>query len=207
MPGTIIADRGRHRAALSEAEQRPAAASTRSCRSRRHQPADHLRAAAGADRRRPRSVDHRVRRRRLGRLPGVGVERRQHLCAGRHDLSRRAPGRVDRRAAAATPTRTRPTRCRSTWPRARAACCPARLADADNFVTLVLLRRRAGRRIETATLTAAYRYDLTYLRRGVYGTPINAHSGGAQLRALRPERPVAVPLPLSGAALSGRRST
>src|SRR6266850_482660 len=32
---------------------------------------------------------------------------------------------------------------------------------------------------KTATLTASHRYDLTYLRRGVYGTPIGAHSAGA----------------------------
>lgn len=51
-------------------------------------------------------------------------------------------------------------------------------ADADNLVTLCYCD---GELIsyETATLTAAYRYNLTYLRRGVYGTPIGAHSIGA----------------------------
>ncbi len=52
-------------------------------------------------------------------------------------------------------------------------------ADANNFVTLCYCD---GELIsyETATLTAAYKYNLgTLLRRGVYGTPIGAHSTGA----------------------------
>jgi hypothetical protein len=51
-------------------------------------------------------------------------------------------------------------------------------ADADNLVTLCYCD---GELIayETATLTAPYRYNLTYLRRGVYGTPIGAHAAGA----------------------------
>src|SRR5204862_408647 len=50
-------------------------------------------------------------------------------------------------------------------------------ADADAFVTLCLCD---GELIayQTATLTAAHQYELTYLRRGVYGTPIGAHSSG-----------------------------
>jgi hypothetical protein len=49
-------------------------------------------------------------------------------------------------------------------------------ADANNFVTLCYCD---GELIsyETATLTAAYKYNLTtLLRRGVYGTPIGAHA-------------------------------
>lgn len=51
-------------------------------------------------------------------------------------------------------------------------------ADADNLVTLCYVD---GELISyrTATLTAAYEYDLTYLRRGVYGTAVTAHSIGA----------------------------
>jgi hypothetical protein len=51
-------------------------------------------------------------------------------------------------------------------------------ADADTAITLCYCD---GELIsyETATLTAPYRYNLTYLRRGLYGTPISAHSAGA----------------------------
>jgi len=51
-------------------------------------------------------------------------------------------------------------------------------ADADNAITLCYCD---GELIsyETATLTAPYRYNLTYLRRGLYGTPIGAHAAGA----------------------------
>jgi hypothetical protein len=51
-------------------------------------------------------------------------------------------------------------------------------ADADNAITLCYCD---GELIsyETATLTAPYRYNLTYLRRGLYGTPILAHGAGA----------------------------
>lgn len=42
---------------------------------------------------------------------------------------------------------------------------------------------------ETATLTAAHRYDLTYLRRGAYGTPIGAHSVGASFARFGPNDP------------------
>src|SRR5579862_5256794 len=51
------------------------------------------------------------------------------------------------------------------------------MADADNFVTLCYCDGELVS-YQTATLTAAYRYDLTYLRRGAYGTPIGAHSSG-----------------------------
>ena len=48
-------------------------------------------------------------------------------------------------------------------------------ADADSLLTLCYVD---GELIsyQNATLTAAYKYDLTYLRRGVYGTAVNAHS-------------------------------
>ena len=41
----------------------------------------------------------------------------------------------------------------------------------------------------TATLTAAYKYDLTYLRRGVYGTAINAHSADSNFARFGPSDP------------------
>ena len=42
---------------------------------------------------------------------------------------------------------------------------------------------------QTATLTAAHKYNLTYLRRGVYGTPIGAHSSGANFARFGPNDP------------------
>lgn len=42
---------------------------------------------------------------------------------------------------------------------------------------------------ETATLTAAYKYDLTYLRRGAYGTPISSHSAGSNFARFGPNDP------------------
>jgi hypothetical protein len=57
-------------------------------------------------------------------------------------------------------------------------------ADADLFATLAAIVDQAGTvelvSYETATLTASSRYGLTYLRRGVYGTPILAHGVGAE---------------------------
>jgi hypothetical protein len=61
-------------------------------------------------------------------------------------------------------------------------------ADADNFVTLCYCDGELVS-YETATLTAAYEYDLTYLRRGVYGTPIGAHSSGADFARFGPNDP------------------
>lgn len=56
-------------------------------------------------------------------------------------------------------------------------------ADADAYATLAAIIDADGTielvSFETATLTAANRYNLTYLRRGVYGTKIAAHSAGA----------------------------
>lgn len=62
------------------------------------------------------------------------------------------------------------------------------LADADNFVTLCYCDGELVS-YETATLTAAHKYDLTYLRRGVYGTPIGAHSSGANFARFGPNDP------------------
>jgi hypothetical protein len=62
------------------------------------------------------------------------------------------------------------------------------LADADNFVTLCYC---GGELVsyETATLTGPNRYDLTYLRRGLYGSTIASHAGGAQFGRLGPNDP------------------
>lgn len=61
-------------------------------------------------------------------------------------------------------------------------------ADADNFVTLCYCD---GELIsyQTATLVAQYKYNLTYLRRGVYGTPIGAHTSGASFARFGPNDP------------------
>jgi len=61
-------------------------------------------------------------------------------------------------------------------------------ADADNFVTLCYCDGELVS-YQTATLTAAARYDLTYLRRGVYGTPIAAHSSGSNFARFGPNDP------------------
>ena len=52
-------------------------------------------------------------------------------------------------------------------------------ADADNFNTLCYID---GELIcyQTATLTAAHQYNLTYLRRGCFGTAITSHNNGTQ---------------------------
>jgi hypothetical protein len=42
---------------------------------------------------------------------------------------------------------------------------------------------------QTATLTAAHHYNLTYLRRGIYGTPVGAHSAGAGFARFGPNDP------------------
>lgn len=52
-------------------------------------------------------------------------------------------------------------------------------ADADNFKTLSVLGNGLTAELvsyETATLTGTNAYDLTYLRRGVYGSPIASHA-------------------------------
>ena len=61
-------------------------------------------------------------------------------------------------------------------------------ADADAYVTLCFC---GGELLsfETATLTATYNYDLTYLRRGAYGTAINTHAVGAPFARFGPNDP------------------
>lgn len=61
-------------------------------------------------------------------------------------------------------------------------------ADADNYVTLCYCDGELVS-YQTATLTASYRYNLTYLRRGVYGTPVGAHSSGASFARFGPNDP------------------
>lgn len=61
-------------------------------------------------------------------------------------------------------------------------------ADADAYVTLCYC---GGELVsyETATLTAAHKYNLTYLRRGAYGTAIGAHAAGAAFARFGPNDP------------------
>src|SRR3954466_9449374 len=61
-------------------------------------------------------------------------------------------------------------------------------ADADNLVTLCYVD---GELISyrTATLTGSYKYDLIYLRRGVYGTAISAHAAGGNFARFGPSDP------------------
>ncbi len=61
-------------------------------------------------------------------------------------------------------------------------------ADADSFVTLCFCD---GELIsyETATLTGPSLYNLNYLRRGVYGTPINTHTVGSNFARFGPNDP------------------
>jgi hypothetical protein len=78
-------------------------------------------------------------------------------------------------------------------------------ADADAYVTLCC----CGRELlsyETAVLTSAHNYDLTYLRRGAYGTPIGSHAIGTPFARLGPNDPslFATPTPR---ALSASRSS
>jgi hypothetical protein len=61
-------------------------------------------------------------------------------------------------------------------------------ADADSFVTLCYCDGELVS-YQTATLTAAFKYNLTYLRRGVYGTAIGAHSSGANFARFGPNDP------------------
>jgi len=62
------------------------------------------------------------------------------------------------------------------------------MADADNLVTLCYCDGELLS-YQTATLTASYKYDLTYLRRGIYGTPIGGHSSGANFARFGPNDP------------------
>ena len=61
-------------------------------------------------------------------------------------------------------------------------------ADADSSVTLCICDNELVS-YETATLTAAYKYSLTYLRRGVYATAIAAHAAGARFARFGPNDP------------------
>ncbi|HTT79116.1 MAG TPA: hypothetical protein VMF86_05510 [Stellaceae bacterium] len=67
-------------------------------------------------------------------------------------------------------------------------------ADANGLVTLCCcdaeLIAYAG-----ATLTAQYNYDLTYLRRGAYGTAIAAHAAGAPFARFGPSDPSVLKYP------------
>lgn len=61
--------------------------------------------------------------------------------------------------------------------------------QADNYVTLCAIVDQGGLTnelvsYETATLTGPARYNLSYLRRGVYATTIGAHSAGASFAFL-----------------------
>lgn len=61
-------------------------------------------------------------------------------------------------------------------------------ADADSYVTLCYCDGELVS-YETATLTASFKYDLTYLRRGAYGTAIAAHASGAPFARFGPSDP------------------
>ncbi|HVH78886.1 MAG TPA: hypothetical protein VM782_05825 [Stellaceae bacterium] len=61
-------------------------------------------------------------------------------------------------------------------------------ADADSYVTLCYCDGELLS-YETATLTATYKYSLTYLRRGAYGTAIGAHAAGAAFARFGPNDP------------------
>lgn len=61
-------------------------------------------------------------------------------------------------------------------------------ADADAYVTLCYCDAELVS-FETATLTAVNKYNLTYLRRGAYGTAIRTHGNGAQFARFGPNDP------------------
>jgi hypothetical protein len=61
-------------------------------------------------------------------------------------------------------------------------------ADADSYVTLCYCDGELLA-YSTATLTAPSHYDLTYLRRGVYGTAIGSHAAGTQFARFGPNDP------------------
>lgn len=60
--------------------------------------------------------------------------------------------------------------------------------DADSFITLCFCDGELLS-YQTATLTAQYKYNLTYLRRGLYGFPIGAHASGGQFARFSPTDP------------------
>ncbi|MBV9552365.1 MAG: hypothetical protein JO032_06185 [Alphaproteobacteria bacterium] len=61
-------------------------------------------------------------------------------------------------------------------------------ADADAYVTLCYCDGELLS-YETAALTATYKYSLTYLRRGAYGTAIGTHASGAAFARFGPNDP------------------
>lgn len=61
-------------------------------------------------------------------------------------------------------------------------------ADADGYVTLCYCGDELVS-YETATLTASFKYNLGYLRRGAYGTAIAAHAAGAPFARFGPNDP------------------
>ncbi len=61
-------------------------------------------------------------------------------------------------------------------------------ADADSYVTLCFCDGELLS-FATATLTAANKYNLTYLRRGAFGTAIGAHASGAPFARFGPNDP------------------
>ncbi len=61
-------------------------------------------------------------------------------------------------------------------------------ADADSYVTLCFCDGELLS-FATATLTAANKYNLTYLRRGAYGTAIGSHAAGTQFARFGPNDP------------------
>jgi hypothetical protein len=67
-------------------------------------------------------------------------------------------------------------------------------ADADGLVTLCYC---GGELIayQSASLTAQYKYDLAYLRRGVYGTAIASHAAGAPFARFGPSDPAVFKFP------------
>lgn len=60
---------------------------------------------------------------------------------------------------------------------------PASQLDVDNFATLMVVDQELVA-YRDATLTSANNYNLTYLRRGCYGTTIAAHANGAPIARL-----------------------
>jgi hypothetical protein len=67
-------------------------------------------------------------------------------------------------------------------------------ADADGLVTLCYCDGELVA-YESAALTSQYHYNLTYLRRGAYGTVIGSHASGAQFARFGPSDPSVLKYP------------
>lgn len=67
-------------------------------------------------------------------------------------------------------------------------------ADADNFITACLIDTEVVA-YGTIALTGTYAYNLTYLRRGVYGTTIASHTSGGQITRIDPGAVCVLTLP------------